>query len=190
VRAIERTPGGYLLETARGQLRAERVVNAAGLASAAVARLVGLDRYTIYPCKGDYFNLRSPVVYRHLIYPVKDKTSPGLGIHLTIDRSGGYRLGPDTQYVDRADDFRPAEHKLPEFLAAAQRLLGPLTADQLSYEGCGIRPKLRAPHEPAEKDFVLEEHPAGFVHLIGIESPGLTASLDLADRAAALLSGS
>ena len=161
------------------------MVNAAGLASADVARLVGLDRYTIYPCRGDYFTLRSAASYRHLIYPVKDKTQPGLGIHLTLDRSGAYRLGPDAEYVDRCDDFRPAEHKLPQFLEAAARLLGPLTADQLAYEGCGIRPKLRAPHEPAERDFVLEEHPAGFVHLIGIESPGLTASLDLADRVAA-----
>jgi L-2-hydroxyglutarate oxidase LhgO len=182
VKAIEASGAGFLLDTTRGQLRAERVVNAAGLASAAVARLVGLDRYTIHPCRGDYFNLRSPVVYRHLIYPVKDKTNPGLGIHLTIDRTGAYRLGPDAEYVERDDDFRPAEHKLPEFLAAAQRLLGPLAPDQLSYEGCGIRPKLRAPHEKAERDFVLEEHPGGFVHLIGIESPGLTAALDLADR--------
>jgi L-2-hydroxyglutarate oxidase LhgO len=186
VQHIERLPSGYLLHTRRGDLRAERVVNAAGLASTDVARLVGLDHYTIYPCRGDYFTLRSSAGYRHLIYPVKDKANPGLGIHLTIDRSGAYRLGPDAEYVDRCDDFRPAEHKLPQFLASAARLLGPLTAEQLSYEGCGIRPKLRAPHEPAEKDFVLEEHPAGFFHLIGIESPGLTASLDLADRVAAL----
>ncbi len=184
---IEPVAGGFALTTKRGELRAERVVNAAGLASTDVARLVGLDRYTIYPCRGDYFTLRSPASYRHLIYPVKDKTSPGLGVHLTLDRSGAYRLGPDAEYVDRCDDFRPAEHKLPQFLEAAIRLLGPLTADQLAYEGCGIRPKLRAPHEPAERDFVLEEHPGGFYHLIGIESPGLTASLDLADRVAALI---
>jgi L-2-hydroxyglutarate oxidase LhgO len=163
------------------------VVNAAGLASTDVARMVGLDRYTIYPCRGDYFTLRSAAGYRHLIYPVKDKTQPGLGIHLTLDRNGAFRLGPDAEYVDRCDDFRPAEHKLPQFLEAAARLLGPLTPDQLAYEGCGIRPKLRSPTDPAELDFVLEEHPNGVIHLIGIESPGLTASLDLADRVAALI---
>jgi L-2-hydroxyglutarate oxidase LhgO len=187
VSRIDRVPGGYLLSTARGELRAERVVNAAGLASADLARMVGVSRYTIYPCRGDYFTLRSEAGYRHLIYPVKDKANPGLGIHLTLDRSGAYRLGPDAEYVDRCDDFGPAEHKLPQFLAAASRLLGPLTADQLAYDGCGIRPKLRAPDETAERDFVLEEEPPGFVHLIGIESPGLTASLDLADRVAALI---
>jgi L-2-hydroxyglutarate oxidase LhgO len=80
------------------------------------------------------------------------------------------------------DDFRPAEHKHAAFLAAAQALLGPLTPDQLTYDGCGIRPKLRAPDETAERDFLICEGPAGCVHLLGIESPGLTAALALAER--------
>src|SRR6185295_15854422 len=122
------------------------VVNAAGLGSDRIAALVGLDRHRIHPCRGDYFTLRSPTTYRHLIYPVKDPRDPGLGIHLTIDRAGAYKLGPDAQYVDARDDFSPAEHKHAIFLAAAQRLLGPLRPDQISYDGCGIRPKLRAPH--------------------------------------------
>jgi L-2-hydroxyglutarate oxidase LhgO len=184
VDAIDRAGSRYQLHTTRGEVAAERVVNAAGLASDLIAAMVGFERHRIFPCRGDYFLLRSSVEYNHLIYPVRDPRDPGLGIHLTLDRSGAYRLGPDAQYVDSRDDFQPAEHKHEAFLAAAQRLLGPLRPEQVSYDGCGIRPKLRAPHESTEKDFVLEESPAGFFHLVGIESPGLTASLALAERIA------
>ena len=187
VAGLQPVTGGYLVSSSRGEVLAERVVNAAGLASDQVARLVGLAHYTIHPCRGDYFRLRSPVSYQHLIYPVKDPASPGLGVHLTLERGGGYRLGPDAEYVQRCDDFREAPHKHEAFLAAARRLLGPLDPDQLSYDGCGIRPKLRSPDDPDEKDFVLQEYPAGCVHLIGIESPGLTACLDLAERVAKLI---
>jgi L-2-hydroxyglutarate oxidase LhgO len=187
VDAVDRAAGKYQLHTTRGAVAAERVVNAAGLASDLIAAMVGFDRHPIFPCRGDYFLLSTPATYRHLIYPVKDPHDPGLGIHLTLNRAGAYRLGPDAEYIGVRDDFRPAEHKRDVFLAAARQLLGPLRPDQVKYDGCGIRPKLRAPNESTEKDFVLEEFPEGFVQLIGIESPGLTASLDLAERVAAIL---
>jgi L-2-hydroxyglutarate oxidase LhgO len=178
---------GVRIETTRGELVADRVVNAAGMAADEVARLVGVTEYQHHPCRGDYFRLRSSVAYRHLIYPVRDPQAAGLGVHLTIERGGGLRVGPDTTYVDRRDDFSEAPHKHASFLAAAQRLLGPLRGDQLAYDGCGIRPKLRAPGETEEKDFVLCERPPGVLHLIGIESPGLTAALDLADRVTTMI---
>jgi L-2-hydroxyglutarate oxidase LhgO len=187
VRALERAGAGFRLDSARGEVTAERVVNAAGLAADTIARLLGVDRYTLHPCRGDYFRLRTSTTYRHLVYPVKDPASPRLGIHLTLERGGGYRLGPDTEYVARRDDFGDRSDKQAAFLAAAERLLGPLSPDQISYDGCGIRPKLRAPTDPTEKDFVLEEDPPGCIQLVGIESPGLTACLDLAERVAALL---
>jgi L-2-hydroxyglutarate oxidase LhgO len=181
----EVTPGR--LGTTRGELGAERVVNAAGLEADRIARLCGLDHYVVHPCRGDYFRLRPRRAFPHLIYPVKDPQEPGLGVHLTLERGGGLRLGPDTEWVEARDDFRPAPHKHAAFHAAAQRLLGPLDPSDLTYDGCGIRPKLRAPNDAEEKDFVLIEEPAGVVHLIGIESPGLTAALDLADRVAAMV---
>ena len=181
-------PGGNIrLQTSRGEVTAAQVVNAAGMAADQIAVLAGVTGYRHHPCRGDYFRLRSAVPYRHLVYPVRDPQAPGLGVHLTLERGGGMRLGPDAEYVQRRDDFAPAAHKHAVFLAAAQRLLGPLTADQLQYDGCGIRPKLRAPGESEEKDFVLITAPAGMVHLIGIESPGLTAALALAERVVAQL---
>ena len=188
VTGIDSSRSGHQLQTARGEIRAERVVNAAGLAADQIAHLAGFDGLPIHPCRGDYYRLHSPVRYQHLIYPIKDRSHPGLGIHLTLERGGGQRLGPDATYVDRRDDFSdPPPEKHAVFLAAAQRLLGPVRPDQLSYDGCGIRPKLRAPSDPDEKDFALVESPPGILHLLGIESPGLTAALDLADRAAVML---
>ncbi|HEY0711594.1 MAG TPA: NAD(P)/FAD-dependent oxidoreductase [Polyangia bacterium] len=178
---------GIRIETTRGAVVAAQVVNAAGMNADEVARMVGVTEYRHHPCRGDYFRLRSGVAYRHLIYPVRDPQAAGLGVHLTLERGGGLRLGPDVTYVERRDDFSEPPDKHAEFWRAAERLLGPLAPEQLTYDGCGIRPKLRAPDETEEKDFVLREHPRGIVHLIGIESPGLTAALDLATRTAAML---
>ena len=116
---------------------------------------------------------------------MKEKGGAGLGVHLTLERGGGLRLGPDVEYVDRKDDFRAAEHKRDAFHAAAERLLGPLPRDAVRYDACGIRPKLRAPGEREERDFVVAEDRPGLVNLVGIESPGVTAALDLADRVVA-----
>ena len=179
------TPGasGLRLNTARGELEVGVLVNAAGLDADRVATLAGHPAPAqIFPCRGDYFRLHAPGRHRSLIYPVRARGSAGLGVHLTLDLAGGLRLGPDAEYVTARNDFAPAPHKHAMFLAAAQALLGPLTPEQLSYEGCGIRPKLRGPGDPAERDFLICEGPAGCVHLLGIESPGLTAALALAER--------
>lgn len=184
---IARTGSAYELDTARGPARAGRVVNAAGLYADEVAALAGVTRYRIHPWRGDWFRLTTPVRYRHLIYPVRRRGAAGLGVHLTFDLAGRYRLGPDVEPVARKDDFGPREDKLPAFLAAALPLLGDLRPEQLAYDGCGLRPKLRAPGDAEEKDFVIAEDLPGFVNLVGIESPGLTAALAIAEWVRALV---
>jgi len=189
VQSVERKGDGFVLQTSRGEIESATVVNSAGLHADEVAKMAGLDGYTVFPCRGDYFRLRTTARYHHLLYPVQRQKRPGLGVHLTIDLSGGYRLGPDAEYVADKGDFSPAEHKRDAFLAAASALLGPLRADQITYDDCGLRPKLRPPHENEERDFVVTQHPRGMVHLLGIESPGLTAALALAEEVAALVPG-
>ena len=184
---IARGASAYELDTARGPVRAGRVVNAAGLYADEVAALAGVTRYQVHPWRGDYFHFRPAAPHRHLIYPVRPRGAAGLGVHLTLDLAGRCRLGPDVEHVARKDDYAPREDKLPAFLAAARALLGDVKAEQLAYDGCGIRPKLRAPGESEEKDFVLSEDLPGFVNLLGIESPGLTAALALAERVQALV---
>ncbi|MFO7562966.1 MAG: NAD(P)/FAD-dependent oxidoreductase [Enhygromyxa sp.] len=187
VEGIEALAGGFGLTTPRGTVIAERVVNAAGLGAVPIANLLGLSR-RLFLARGDYFRLRTSTRWRRLIYPVAVPGSASLGIHLTLELDGRCRLGPDLEWVEEPDDFSPerGEAKHGKFLAAAQRLLGPIAAEDLSYDGCGIRPKLVGPGEPAA-DFEIVEHPRGCWHLLGIESPGLTASLALAQEVSGLL---
>jgi L-2-hydroxyglutarate oxidase LhgO len=180
VLAIEAIPGGWRLTTERGEISAARLINAAGLYADRVAALAGVDRYTIHPCRGDYFRLKKTRDFRHLIYPVKKKGAPGLGVHLTIDTGGHQKLGPDTTWIEARDDYSPPPDDRRAQFAAAARKLFDLEPDDLEYDSSGIRPKLRAPHETEERDFVISEDGPGLINLVGIESPGLTAALAIA----------
>jgi L-2-hydroxyglutarate oxidase LhgO len=182
VLAIERAAAGFLLQTERGEIACAQLVNAAGLHADEIAALAGVSKYRIRPCRGDYFRLATKVRYRHLVYPVRRPGSLGLGIHLTLDLSSRARLGPDSEFVESKSDFSSREEKLPAFLEAGRRLLGDIDPGQLSYDSCGIRPKLEG-----ETDFVVSRDLPGLVNLVGIESPGLTASLALARRVRDLL---
>jgi len=174
--------GNYEITAGEEIIESPWVINAAGLHSDEIAKLAGVEKYEIYPCRGDYFSFKPAVSFQHLIYPVKEPGAPGLGVHLTIDIGGRYKLGPDTEYVSSKSDFKGGEHKLPKFQEAAQKLFGKIGFSQLQYDSCGIRPKLRAPWENEEKDFVVSQDKPGLINMVGIESPGLTASLALARR--------
>lgn len=187
VTAITPVAAGLRVESGDEAVIAGALVNAAGLAADRIAAMVGVDVPAIHPCRGDYFRLRARGRYRRLIYPVRPPGSPGLGVHLTLDLDGGVRLGPDAEYVADRDDLRPRPDKHAAFHAAAEALLGPIDPADLAYDGCGIRPKLRPPGDPRERDFVIHQGPRGCVHLLGIESPGLTAALALAEEVVGLL---
>ena len=179
--AVGQGAEGWILETARGSIQAQQVVNAAGLYADEVAALFGVQAPTVHLCRGDYFRWRTQRSFKHLIYPVKKSAQRGLGVHLTLELDGALKLGPDAQYVDSKDDFGAAEQKLPDFVLAAERLFGAIEPKELSWDSCGIRPKLRGPEDSEERDFVILEDPPGVIHMLGIESPGLTASLALAE---------
>jgi L-2-hydroxyglutarate oxidase LhgO len=193
VRGIARLAmGGYTLRTTRGDIDSDLVVNSAGLHADEIAAMIGIVGYKVYPNRGDYFLLSDRSAFRQLVYPVKKKTSTGLGIHLTVGLDGSCRLGPDSYYVASKTDLSPPpelEAKRRLFHQAARAYLPSLDLTDLHYDDCGIRPKLRSPEESEEKDFIVREDAAGFINLIGIESPGLTASLDLAQRVAAMIKG-
>lgn len=171
------------------RLRARVVVNAAGLSADRVASLAGLDvgalGWRLCYCKGDYFAIapRLGAITRHLVYPIPSQA--GLGVHVTMDLGGAYRAGPDAEYVE-APRYDVDPGKAARFADALRRYLPEITEDDLSPDYAGVRPKLAGPDEPA-RDFVLEERPPGLIHLIGIESPGLTAAEALARRVAAMV---
>jgi L-2-hydroxyglutarate oxidase LhgO len=173
------------------------LVNCAGLYCDKVAELAGIDiakaGYKLHYCKGEYFSVssgRSRLVKR-LIYPVPPPKITGVGIHITFDLEGRMRLGPSIQYVDSIDYAVDNQHKRL-FYDSVRRFLPWITYDDLEPEMAGIRPKLQEAGGDF-KDFVIREESnkglPGFINLIGIESPGLTASPAIAGYVCGLLEG-
>ena len=186
VNEIRRTREGWLVRTTDStgsemEVLADRVVNAAGLSALDVAEKSGLPEaerpWRLYPCKGSYFALGSgaPKTHNSLIYPLP--SGGGLGVHITADITGARRAGPDAEFVDTID-YSVDESRLGRFAEAVARYLPAIRPEHLTPDYCGIRPKLVGP-EGGFADFVIT-NPAsqpGMIHLIGIESPGLTAAL-------------
>lgn len=152
------------------------VINAAGLESDTIANMMG-SNYQLHYCKGDYCSISGvkPGTVQRLIYPVPVKKYAGLGVHLTLDLNGRVKLGPDTTYIDRKEDYNVAPEKAELFYQSAVKFLPFLKKENIHPDMSGIRPKLQGPDDDF-RDFVIREDSPGFINLAGIESPGMTAS--------------
>ncbi len=167
------------------------VINSAGLDSDRVAAMAGIDveklGYCLHYCKGEYFRVsrKDTSLIKILAYPVPKPKDGGLGIHATLDLAGGLRLGPDAEYSgSRIKDYSVNEAKKTNFYLSAKRFLPFLIEADIYPDTSGIRPKLQV--EGGEfRDFVIRDESdkglPGFINLVGIESPGLTACLAIAD---------
>jgi L-2-hydroxyglutarate oxidase LhgO len=178
---IEEVSGGYKIATSNingeyFELLTKRVINAGGLYSDTIAGMIGKS-YTLHYCKGDYFSINNVKqgFVRKLVYPVPEKNHVGLGVHLTLDMNGRMKLGPNASYIDRKEDYRVDEAKRDQFYEAAVKFLPFIRKDDIVPDMCGIRPKLQGVGE-GFCDFIISEDLPGFVNLVGIESPGLTAA--------------
>jgi len=179
--------------TAACEVIAKVVVNAAGLhATRVAASLRGVPRESIPPlylAKGNYYTLSGRAPMTHLVYPVPEPG--GLGIHLTLDLAGQARFGPDVEWVDELN-YRVDPQRAEAFYTTVRRYWPNLPDGALQPAYAGIRPKLHGPGSRAA-DFCIagpEVHGiAGLVNLFGIESPGLTASLAIADEVVSRLRG-
>jgi len=188
---------GIVLEVKVGAddtaIRAGAVVNCAGLGAQGVARrLRGLAPEFVPPlhyAKGNYYALAGRAPFSRLIYPVPE--TAGLGVHLTLDLGGQARFGPDVEWIDDID-YTVAPERAEAFYAEVRRYWPQLPDGALLPAYAGIRPKPHAPGAPA-CDFLVSgpaEHGVrGLVSLYGIESPGLTACLAIADHVAHRLAG-
>jgi L-2-hydroxyglutarate oxidase LhgO len=161
------------------------LVNAAGLDAPAVARSIdGMPIEQIPPAylaKGNYFSCSAPAPFSHLIYPVPEPG--GLGVHLTLDMAGQARFGPDVEWVEKVD-YTVDPARAERFYPAIRRYWPTLPDGALMPSYSGIRPKI-VPPAVATQDFLIQgprEHGVdGLINLFGIESPGLTSSLAIAD---------
>jgi L-2-hydroxyglutarate oxidase LhgO len=179
------------------QFTSRYLVNCAGLESDRIAASTGIDvhihKYEQFFWKGEYFSVApASGTIDHLIYPVPLPNNEGLGIHATIDMSGRVKLGPNTIFLpQRSYDYTVDATHRNDFFVAARRYLTGLRLEDLTPDYAGIRPKLQKPGDTV-RDFIIQEESAkgmpGLVNLIGIESPGLTASPAIAEHVAHLLS--
>jgi L-2-hydroxyglutarate oxidase LhgO len=186
---------GFELATGGGEpgiIRCRFLVNAAGLYAPALARTIaGVPLETIpaaYFCRGVYFTLGGRSPFRRLVYPVP--APDGLGVHITLDLAGQARFGPDVEWISEVD-YMVDPTRAEVFYAAVRSYWPDLPDGALQPGYAGIRPKINGPGEPAA-DFVVQGAAThgvpGLVNLYGIESPGLTASLPLADEVVRRLS--
>lgn len=173
------------------------VINCAGLDADRIASSAGIDlkkyKYELRYCKGQYFrvSLSKAKLLNRLAYPVPKPNSGGLGIHATLDLAGGLRLGPDDSYLkNRVKDYSVDENKKHDFYLSAKKFMPFIDEQDLCSDTSGIRPKLQE-EQGGFRDFVIKEESGkglpGFINLIGIESPGLTASAAIAKYVRGLL---
>jgi L-2-hydroxyglutarate oxidase LhgO len=175
------------------EFQCERLVNAAGLGAQQLAASIdGLSPEfvpALFLCKGNYFTYQGGSPFSHLIYPVPERGGAGLGVHATIDLGGQVKFGPDVEYVE-TEDYSVSDERLDQGVHAIRRYFPSLDPERLLAGYAGIRPKLQGPGDPF-CDFVIQGEDAhqipGLVNLFGIESPGLTSSMAIAETVAARL---
>ena len=175
-------------------LHCRTLVNAAGLQAQRLARsLEGFPATCVPPAayaKGHYFTLGGRSPFKHLVYPMPDHA--GLGIHVTLDLGGQCKFGPDVSGWPAGPDYAFEEGLEAKFYGAIRRYYPELADGALHPAYTGVRPKVAGPDEPAG-DFIIHgprtHGIGGLVNLFGIESPGLTSSLAIAERVAAELAG-
>ncbi len=193
--SVQCTPDGIELTAVDGtQLRTRWLVNSAGLQAPDLARRFRgfpvQHLATAYYAKGNYFTLAGRSPFSRLIYPVPE--GAGLGVHLTLDLGGQAKFGPDVQWVDSADDLVVDPARGDGFYAEVRKYWPALQDGALTPGYAGIRPKLQ-PASAGSADFVIQGPQVhgvkGLVNLFGIESPGLTSSLAIAQQVLQQLRG-
>ncbi|MFC2149834.1 NAD(P)/FAD-dependent oxidoreductase, partial [Candidatus Auribacterota bacterium] len=204
VKEIEKTADAYkIMVSGAGEetfsFESAVVVNCAGLESDIVAAMTGVDidrsGYRLHYSKGSYFRVSSgkASMISRLVYPVPDSGQGVLGIHATLDLGGGLRLGPDSEYIEREKaDYAVREDKKGAFYDSVRVFLPFLELEDLCPDTAGIRPKLHGPEESFRDFIVRHEEDKGYpglIDLIGIESPGLTASPYIGKYVSGLIDG-
>jgi glycerol-3-phosphate dehydrogenase len=178
VTAIKQENKGYKVTTNHGSIEAGIVVNSAGLYADKISAMIGIDKYKLYPCRGEYLILDKNC--RNLInspaYPVPPKIAGVLGVHLTTTISGNILIGPSEEFIEEREDTKTTKEKIRELIDGARNLLPSIPLNQIIYGFSSVRSKITPPQEKGSRDFIIKEDADNFINMIGMESPGLTSS--------------
>ncbi|MBN2250652.1 MAG: NAD(P)/FAD-dependent oxidoreductase [Candidatus Altiarchaeota archaeon] len=181
----------FRIKTKSGEYTSDVVINSAGLYSGKIAGMVGISDYRIHPCRGEYHLLdkNKRGLINGAVYPVPPKDLGGLGIHLTPTTEGNIMLGPSAEYIGELDDTANTPEVMEKLLNESIEFLPKISRKDIIRSFSGIRPKLIEKGSTKPADFVIEESPKvpGFINLIGIESPGLTAAPAIAEKVAGMV---
>ena len=191
VTAIEKTEDHFDLTTSQGPFTSTLLINAAGLYSDKIAEMAGVPGYRIYPCRGEYLIL-DKIAQDYLsvpVYPAPAAGIGGLGVHLTPTIHGNIIVGPSNEYIEESDDCATTQAVLDKLFREAQQLMPALSRRDIIGSYSGLRSKQAPPEEGGFRDFTIVDEPSvpGLIDLIGIESPGMTASMPIAKRVAAMV---
>ncbi len=184
VTGIEKKNDFFVVKTVKGNYQSSFIVNSAGLNCDKISGMLGIDKYKIYPCRGQYYILDK--IADELLdipaYPVPKPGIGGLGVHLTPTIDGNIIIGPSAEYQDETDNYETTAEVMDKLFREAKALLPSIERKDIIGNYCGIRSKQAPPGEGGFRDFVIkeEEDCPGLINLIGIESPGFTASAPIA----------
>jgi glycerol-3-phosphate dehydrogenase len=188
---VRKENGEFILQTGKDEYRCEILVNSAGLYADKVSAMAGDNSFTVYPCRGEYFILDTTAgeYLSRPVYPAPRKGVGGLGVHLTTTVDGNVLIGPSAEYINSKEDYASTQSMMDTLFREAQILLPALKRDMIIGSYTGIRPKLVPRGQANYGDFVIEEsrQVENLINLIGIESPGLTASIPIAEMVADII---
>jgi glycerol-3-phosphate dehydrogenase len=184
VSSISRAGFAYEIFAGKDIFQADLIINSAGLYADKIAAMVGDTRYTVYPNRGEYLILDKCVskFVSRSVYPAPRKGVGGLGVHLTATINGNTLIGPSAEYVDDEEQYATTCGMLERLFSEAETLLPNIRRNMIIGAYTGLRAKIVDKGEENFGDFIIEESTVapGVINLIGIESPGLTASLPIA----------
>lgn len=177
-------------DSQRETIEAKCVINAAGLFADEVAALIGNPSWRIYPVRGEYCEIRGPqsLLIKNLVYPLPHSDGLSLGVHFTKTLWGTVLVGPTATYVEGKDNYEKNRLPISAFAESAKTLLPEIEERDLQLGYSGLRPKLVPPGGKGIADFVItrDSNVPQAIHLVGIESPGLTAAPAIADHVSKL----
>lgn len=194
VKDLKKVEDHFIIKTNKGEFKSQMLLNSAGLKCREIVSMLEEPDFNIYPCRGEYLILDKNYsnLINSMIYPVPPKKLGVLGVHITPTIEGNILIGPSAEFIDDSDDKRTTKEMTKVLFDEAKEIIPSLPEKAVINAYSGVRCKLASPDEGGWADYRIEEskQTPGLINLIGIESPGLTATPAIAKEVTKIISKS